>query len=903
MSAHGHGSHGEEQSPALARRVRLAHDVERFLNRFTVRLLLSAAIIVSLMPMEFPLGIDMLFLAIFGAEFCGRLFITLYAHRGGPEDSVEDFDPGREGPRSRVGAITLLVVDFLALVSFIPPPVSMKGARYLRLFRLTRMLLLAGYWAPLVRDVWAILSRRERMRQIVLMGFVVAGLSFAGAVFLHYVGGAQVDANADGVLDAKDNDFPVMLWWAFRQVQDPGNIVESPKAMPLLITSVALTVFGLFLVSFLIGLGTDVVRELLARMQLRPPGLRNHTVIVNITPSTRRLLLELMRYYKRLLPTEARPFTMAWFSDLRTRGLTANRYLVVGRHEEPPDFLRQPDLSKIVYRERAEEDELLVARADLLAARRILLLADPDEESPDAGTIKTLLTLVERIAERERVRPELARFEKQRVIIAEILDESNVVAAEAAVRTGTESFRAFVVPTERLLALFIAGVVRRPGLGTLLEELLTSHGHELYTCFFHTDGLGFQMEHPPELGSDHAAAMQRLMHLGLERGEHHDSTVVPLGLLTGGQGAHGSRDFEVEINPQPGEGGTDIVGFIAIADGFPSVRDFAERIEREADANEPMVRPQLPAFVPTPSTPIHRVLLCGFRPGAIYMLEELLRGQQGAQVLVLVESAKERREAEAALEAHTHLVASDLMPARHALFEPMGEGTFRFSCPGDPERCQSLVHVRVADWMESRHLVDLPHEEFSHVGEVDVIVFVAEEDGSADSRTTTALLKLESLFAQRGVPHGKPRVVAEVFDARLAERLQAHTETVGRHHIRIYSIQALRAFFLFQSVVVPGFDRVYSELLGSWGESFVRFRPSERVSGRCTFHGMATVLAERGCLLIGVELRDERGKRDLWIAPARGEPGAVFDLSEVRSVWAVAPDRITAEAVQTSAAQ
>ena len=906
MSAHGHkrhgppGTHGEERSPEAARRVRWAHDFERFLNRFTVRMLLSIAIIVSLMPMEHGLGVDMMFLAVFGAEFCARLFVTIYGHRPDEDDPGADVDPA-EGSRSRAGAITLLVVDFFALVSFIPVPVSLSGARYLRLFRLTRMLLLVGYWAPLVRDVWAILSRRERMRQIVLMGFVVGGLSFAGAVFLHYVGATDVDANADGTLDGKDRDFKVMLWWAFRQVQDPGNIVESPKAMPLLITSVALTVFGLFLVSFLIGLGTDVVRELLARMQLRPPGLRNHTVIVNITPPTRRLLLELMRYYKRLLPTEARAFSMRWFSDLRARGLTGNRYLVVGRNVEPPDFLRQPDLSKIVYRERAEEDELLIARADLLAARRILLLADPNEASPDAGTIKTLLTLVERIAERERVRPELARFEKQRVIIAEILDESNVVAAQTAVSTGSESFRAFVVPTERLLALFIAGVVRRPGLGHLLEELLTSRGHELYTCFFHTDGLGFQMERPPDLGRDHAAAMQRLMHLGLERGEHHDSTVVPLGLLTAAR-AQGSRDFEVEINPrEPGD--AEIVGFIAIADGFPSVSDFAERLDHEYESTEGRQRPELPTLVPRPSTPVQRVLLCGFRPGAIYMVEELLRGRVGAQVLVLVESAEERAQAEAALEAHSHLVASNLMPARHALFEPLGEGSFEFSCPGDPDHLRSTVHVRVADWMESRHLVDLPHPDFTHVGEVDAIVFVAEEDGSADSRTTTALLKLESLFAARGVPHGRPRVVAEVFDARLAERLQAHSETVGRHHIRIYSIQALRAFFLFQSVVVPGFDRVYSELLGSWGESFVRFSPAEPMAGPCTFHGMATALADRGCMLIGLELVDEHGEPHLWIAPSRGEPGAQFDLGQVRSVWAVAPDRITAESVETSAAQ
>ncbi len=38
--------------------------------------------------------------------------------------------------------------------------------------------------------------------------------------------------------------------------------------------SVGLTLFGLFLVSFLIGLGTDVVHELLELSRLRPAGLR-----------------------------------------------------------------------------------------------------------------------------------------------------------------------------------------------------------------------------------------------------------------------------------------------------------------------------------------------------------------------------------------------------------------------------------------------------------------------------------------------------------------------------------------------------------------------------------------------------------------------------------------------------
>lgn len=894
MSSPSHPAHAPD-AVEVSGRARVAHQIERFLNRFTVRLLLSVAIIGSLMPFEHGWGLDVFFLAIFGAEFVSRSFIVAYAYR---DDIDEEDDSELSGPRSRAGAVVLLIVDFVALVSFIPVPGGTEGARWLRLFRLTRMLLLVGYWAPLVRDVWAILSRRERMRQIVLMGFVVAGLSFAGAVFLHYVGGTGVDANSDGAVDGRDDDFAVMLWWAFRQVQDPGNIVASPKALPLLVTSVALTVFGLFLVSFLIGLGTDVVHELLERMQLRPPGLHGHTVIVNITPSTRRLLRELMRYTKRVLPTSARLLSWRGLADLRYRGLTGTRYLVVGHGEEPPDFLRQPELSKIVYRERSQEDEQLIARADLLVARRILLLADPDEPAPDAATIKTLLTFVERIAERERRRPDLSRFERQRVIIAEILDESNVAAARAAVETASASFRAFVVPTERLLALFVAGVVRRPGLGDLLEELLTSKGHELYTCFFHTDGLGFSLEEPPELGRRYAKILRRMSHDAMARRAEGASTVVPLGLLTGEAGVPAAAEFSVQINPPNEHGDEAVIGFVAIADGFGSVSALAEAIAEDTELPPPADEPlggTLPELRPAQSTEIRRVLVCGFRPGSIYMLEELLRGQTQGQVLVLVASAAAAEAARAALEAHTQLVARNLMPARHGLFHPAPDGAFRFTCPGEADTAESTVHIRVADWMESRHLVDLPHPEFGHVAQLDAIVFVAEEDGRGDPKTTTALLKLESLFALHDAPHGRPRVVAEVFDARLADRLQAHCTKVGRHHVRVYSVQALRAFFLFQSVVVPGFDRVYSELLGSWGQSFVRLEPVESAHGPSSFATLSRALSRRGYVLVGVELLDANGVPALWIAPEKNEPGSSFDLSEIKTVWVVAPDRNAAE--------
>lgn len=891
--------------PRPPRNLRWVYEVDRVLEGTSVRLLLSGAIILSLLPFSWLRSFDLLFFAVFLSEFVLRVFVMMGTRtRDADADAgsiVERPAPRRPVGRTRGGSIVLLVIDFVALVSFIPLPVNPASARWLRLFRLTRMFLLVSYWAPLVRDLWSILSRRERARQIVLMGFVVGGLSFTGALVMFHLAeheGVDVDVNDDEQIDAEDRRFSTLLWWSFRQVQDPGNMLSSPIAVPLVLISLSLTVFGLFLVSFLIGLGTDVVHELLQLSRMRPPGLRGHTAIVGASSSTPRLLAELRRYYRKLLPTDNRVLSAAWFRDLWRRGLLGSRYLVVGRTEEPPDFLRTPELSRVVYRERADQDDMLIARADLFHAKRILLLADHDEPSPDADTIHSLLNIVEGV--RHQVdHGARALNERQRVIIAEILDDSNIAAARAAVAPGRGTFRAFVVPTERLVALFVAGVLRRPGLGDLLEELLTSHGHELYTCFFQTEGLGFSMRDPPDLGRDPAKIIERMLRRGLQG----SSTVVPVGLLLAEDDA-GLQGFRVVVNPQPSDPPIEgkSLGLVAVADNFGTIREFVESEPKSPVGDDPSLPPLTilppPAFERTPQTTIGRVLVCGFRRGSIYMLEEMLREQQRGEVLVLVEDEAAEQAARDALEEHSQLVERRLMPAYHGRFAAQPDGSYVFNCPGTETVEDSRVYLCVADWMASRHLVDLPAG-FGHVGDLDAVIFVTDVHGHNDARTTTALLKLEDLLVAHGSAHGKPRVVAEVFDAQLAARLEEHFRTVNKHHMRIYSIPQLRAFFLFQSVVVPGFDAVYSELLGSWGQSFVRLHLAKRSSGRVTFRDLALGLHQRGQLLVAVVLRDDRGHESLHVSPCVDGLGYDIDLSRLMYVWVIADDRLHARGAES----
>ncbi len=872
--------------------------VEVFLEQFAVRLVLSIAIIASLIPAGWVADLDGLFLLVFATEVGLRIFtVVVDPHRVAPEDrlgaaSDQGVDAPYYGARRRWAAIALLVVDGIALLSFLPLPVGTGGARWLRVFRLTRMLLLIGYWAPLVRDLLGILARRERARQLVLMGFVVAVLSFAGAVLLYYLSDTPVDVNDDGVVNRRDHSFLALLWWSFRQVQDPGNMLSSPNALPVVIVSLLLTVFGLFLVSFLIGLGTDVVHELIELTRLRPPGLRGHTVVVNIRPSTRRLLHELMRYYRKLVPSDAPLLSAQWFRDLRRRGLLGTRYLVVGHDVDPPDFVRQPELSRIVYRERPEDEEELIRRADLLLAKRIVLLADQDDPNADAETIRTMVTLVEHVREREAAEAHRT-MGRQRVLIAEVLDESNVPAAQSALATGTSSFRGFVVPTEKLLALFVASVVRRPGLGELLEELLTSRGHEIYTCFFDAQGLGFSLPKAPDLGRSATAAMDTLLERGLARTSD-GGRVIPLGLLVKREARPGEREFDVLVNPGDAHVAERFRGFVGIADRFASIWSIAADLPVTPSPEALAAVPRdvaLPVLARTHRRKTTRILVCGFRPGSIYMLEELFRSDPGGEVLVLVESTQARDEAFAALDAHSELVKRGLMEGRHAVFERGVDGIITVALDRESSAGTSAMHLSVADAMASRNLIDLPAG-FGHVSDLDAIIFVASDTESADKRTATALLKLEQLLQMRDpAKTSRPRVVAEVVDGRLATRLEQRYRELRIDDVRVFSTQELRAYFLFQSVVVPGFDTVYAELLGSWGESFVhRHVEGAGQSGPCTFAALALELRTRGDILIAVELVGEGGVPRLCVAPCGDAVGTDFDLCELRGVWVIAPD-------------
>ena len=110
------------------------------------------------------------------------------------------------------------------------------------------------------------------------------------------------------------------------------------------------------------------------------------------------------------------------------------QFLVVGTSVNPPDFLREPQFARVVYRQAPVHDDAIamIRRTDMQRAKRVVMLADLYRSDPDDATIRTLLNIVASM----QGLPEQAPRPR---LIAEMVDESSVGAAHARVRAAFRS--------------------------------------------------------------------------------------------------------------------------------------------------------------------------------------------------------------------------------------------------------------------------------------------------------------------------------------------------------------------------------------------------------------------------------------------------------------------------------
>ena len=849
--------------------------LEAILGHYATRIVLSIAIIVSLLPTEWMHGADALFLLVFIPEFVALLLLACRKEAGGG-DEVGWRIPS---PSSAL----LLLVDFVALLSFLP--FAGEGTRWLRLFRLTRTVMLLRYWAPLLADVWLVVRRRERSRQLSLLVLALLLGVFAGTVFLnHATKDVGDDFDGDGDIgDEHDHAFWVRMYWGLRQLADPGNMISSPHETSTVFVSMSLTVFGVVLASILVGIGADAVGELMELSNLRSSGLKRHTVIVNLSSQTRQLVTEVLHEYQKLIPTELRPLTPRWFFELRRNARRKRDFVIVGRSAETPDFLREPNLGGIMYRENSDDDdEAFMDRADVMAARRVVLMADTEADQPDDDTVRTLITIVERLREHAEEDPD-ARTQ----LIAEVLDEANIGAASRAIARAQGRVDAHIVPSERLLALFAFTVARRRGAEQLMRELMSSVGHEIYSWDYRqSEGTAGKVPPMPVPASE---ALEALYWRGLARPP--ERRVLPVGILLSDPHRSVMEDARVALNPTRDMAALEeeetFAGFVGLAHNFRVAMEFADEVLANPTAPPPPVTPgdfTPPRIGRESMNPLKKVLVCGFRPGTVNLIEAIVTVEPRAQVLVLVEDLQARADALDAFDAHSNLVGTGLLQGLRGTFVPK-PGTDELQCaPGDGRPASGRIVIEVGDWTSSRQLMDLPRE-FGTAVEMDIVMMVSSKRHGSDATTATALMKLEHLLDHLAGDPTKQVVIAELISAELSHRLTRRYAAMGRDNVAVFSIHELRAFFMFQSMIVPNFNLVYGELLAPWGQSFVKLDVSGG-AGVCTFPQLAAKLRVEGRILIAVELGSK-----LFIAQGDPDDGDRIDLGRLTAIWVIRVER------------
>ncbi len=824
--------------------------VKQVLDHFWVRITLSLCILVSLIPREAGATIDTILLAVFGVELLARVYVL-----GSRPRVARD----AQAQRRRIGDVLFLVVDVVALLSFLPWKPGPDGARWLRLFRLTRMLLLVGYWSPVVRDLWWVTARRERSRQLGLLALIVLFLSFSGAAVLSTLAADGIDFSGDGIVGASDGEFGTLLWWSFRQLEDPGNLLQAPISAAGLVVSLGLTLAGLLLVSFLIGLAGDVVNELMDLSRNRPVGMKRHTVIINLTPGVPLLLSELARHYSKLF----RP----------------TYYAVVGTDRDPPAALRAPELPRVAYRHFTEGSSEFIERADVAAARRIVILAGEGAPYPDAQTASTVLSVRE--------------ANRDAWVVAEVVEQSNQPTVRVA---GGD--RTIVVATERMLAHYVVTAIHHPERLDFIDTLWRrSEGDEINTYFFNFDrgeasqGATLRLEEP--LAFDH------LYQAGLSCDAFGLTPVAPIGAM-----------ISPDNDPDPASAvpwfaasygsiipaGT-LHGLITVAPNFSAAKAFASSITAVisggADALGPLDLgpPTEPDFADRtrPATP-SRLLCIGYRPAVVDLLAILMATNPHLEVAILLDESQ-RALAMTALSDHGVDVQAGLSPETDdwGVFTE-DRGVFHYT-PRGGARSSGTARVFACAWGSERVLLNLPTGD--HVGDWDHVVLLGGEGAAQDARTSLTALKIADLIrAQRERFVDNFRVLAAVSNDDLKRRLAAGFSRATRDKppIAIVSHQTVRALVTSQAVSVVGFEAIFSELLGPWGESLVRVEPepSWRANQRSTwdFVTLAMSLRRSGWTLVAVDVASPGGQQERLFARDK----RTFSPPALIAAWVVVHD-------------
>lgn len=809
--------------------------LEPLLESTTTRIVLSFLIVISVLPdrtlatlLPEPMAhaLPWILLAVFVPELVLRSLLWR-ARRSA----------ARSHPTRRSEGL-LLALDLVAVLSFLPFHLLWPGLASLRLLRLGRMLLLVGYWGRTFRELWSIIGDRERRGQLIVVLAAGALLAFTAAVVLASLA-APFDFDESGALDGEDQRFSRILWWALLQVEDPGNLVRQPGGLVVLAISLGLTVAGVLLFSFLVGVGTSAVEELVRRGRERPPGFSGHNAILALGSDTTRLVDELAALYQK----NRRRFRAAVLTpEPPSSHFERSRGRAIARRAGDP--LRPEDLDRI----------------DLDRARRAVLVPGP--RVGDGALIAGILAVRAR-------REDLPLF-------AVVEHERDFAAARHAGGAATT-----VVGAASFIGHVLARTVLDPGSRPLLDELLTAAGCELYTYLLE-----------PSERAELARAAATLELDAVRTWGRQRATLTVLGVFLSPLGREKEPldhdELEVVLDPRPGVvvASERVRGIVAIAAAFESVRQLGQQLAHEArEARPAEAVSTAPIELRQPPAP-RRILVCG-ASGRLPRLTRLLaESAPGLRLDIVVRRselvAAVRDDILDALAGHLVGIPGEAPIATTVTVDSAREARrVEIELPGD-----GRITLAALDWTDPVRLLGGGRGPLAGA-EVVVLAPGRDEVEEGDGQVALDALRLAELARRGGHTRPELRVVALVRDAvradLLGERLARDGAEAGR--FLVLSANRLHDRYVVQSLFVRGLTRAMLELLGPHGARLERRVPVGAVSGLEDGRLVAS-LAAAGATLVGVEL-ERRDAAELVLEPSRLATLDAATLGCLRAVYVV----------------
>jgi len=819
----------------------------RLLNSHKFRLIMSGMILISVMPLPFIRNLDMLFLTIFGIEFVFRVIIFI--------DKQRKSDNDENG--SKAAEIALLTLDFIAVLSFAMAPIS--PARITRFARLLRLFYLSRTTGNMLKDFFQIARRRRY--EITLIVIVVLGATFiSGIIFSSFE--IDYDFNND---NKKDNvTLLKALWWSFLQIEDPGNIIQNTETSILIfILSIFLTLTGVMIMSFIIGIGTNLVAEIIQGRKNRPVDFSDHIVAIIPGKLSSSVIKRLVAIYDKNRRARLRNAAIRFFSHRR------KNFVLVAKDKEFPPFLYDRLFSAVDYRSGLSSDPEVLDRASIDLAEKIIIASDDlAGERADAETLSTLLA-IRSVKNRKNI-----DNKKVQKIFVEILYSGN---RQAAIYAGGEN----VHPIElgHFMGLLSAVTILFPGLEYIFDELFTEDGSEIYTC---------------KLDKKNSVTTKELIrdYEKINSYLYNNFNTILIGYI--------NSEKELLLNP------TD--SFLAHRDRKSSAYDFgeiseiavispdeekAEKAMKNIGSYKEFQSFQLEKTVAYKKVKLDKrfgslkkIVMVGCRYFVPSMIMEIVKNspQESTEFEILVSST-------AALKRSFSIITK--------VFG--NSATIKESDLADKNRADSRWETKKRAWNGKRAIITLKSfRDNSSIGEYlerhtfDRLVLLAEpEHKDPDAVTILFLMNLAAVVERKNI-----QVVAEmVSDEKSILLEETIFNKIEEGRVHILPTGMMRSNLMVQSAYFENFMKIYSELLSAHGMdlckmdvSFASENSSDKISFNEILNTFSKVPARNSCerkeaatIPIGLELYTGK-ERKIRLNPP---PDEKFNMCEIKYLYTI----------------